>query len=192
MTAPAIDPKARHVSVWTTRQKVARQLWYFVEATVFRFSPRPMYRWRAWLLRCFGAKVHPTARIRPTATVEVPWNLTVGADSSVGDGAILYCLGTVRIGDRVMISQYAHLCAGTHDHTRPDMPLIKATIAVEDDAWIAADAFVGPDVTVGRGALLGARASAFKDVPAWKIYAGNPAREIGDRELHSTSPGTDA
>lgn len=184
MTIPVIDPKARHISPWTARQKVARQLWYFVEATLFRFSPRPMYRWRAWLLRCFGAKIDRTARIRPTVSVEVPWHLSMGADSSVGDYVILYCLGPVQIGARVMISQYAHLCAGTHDHTRPDMPLIKATITVEDDAWIAADAFVGPFVTVGRGALLGARASSFKDVPPWKVYGGNPAREIGDREFH--------
>ncbi|XOV76899.1 MAG: hypothetical protein ACFHWZ_08825 [Phycisphaerales bacterium] len=39
----------------------------------------------------------------------------------------------------------------------PDLPLIRPPIVIEDHAWIAADAFVGPGITVGEGAILGAR-----------------------------------
>ena len=85
-----------------------------------------------------------------------------------------------------MVSQYAHLCAGTHDHTRPDLPLIKSPITLEDDVWIAADAFVGPGVTVGQGTVVGARASVFKDLPPWKICIGNPAHPISDRDYHES------
>src|SRR5262245_1954834 len=107
--------KARRTSPWNTREKLGRALWYLAEATLFRFSPRPLYRWRNWLLRRFGARVHPSARIRPTVTVEVPWHLAVGPEAMVGDHAILYCLGEITIGARAVVSQYAHLCAGTHD-----------------------------------------------------------------------------
>src|SRR5262245_50552818 len=107
--------RARLTSSWTLRERLVRFLWYFVEATLFRLSPRPLYRWRAFLLRLFGARVHPTCRIRSTVKVEVPWNLSAGPYTIIGDHAILYCLGPVSIGARVMISQYAHLCAGTHD-----------------------------------------------------------------------------
>ncbi len=171
----------RHLSTWTLREKIGRVLWYWVEATFFRLSPRPMYRWRAWLVRRFGGDVHPTVRLRSTVRIEVPWHLSIGAGSSVGDFAILYCLGPIRIGRGVTISQYAHLCAGTHDFTRRDMPLLRPPIVIEDEAWIAADAFVGPEVTIGEGCVLGARSSAFNSLPPWSICVGNPARVVKER-----------
>lgn len=187
--ASSDDPIGRRLtSEWTFRQKVARQLWYVAEASLFRFSPRPCYRWRNWLLRRFGARVHRTARIRPTATVEVPWNLTVGAHTVVGDGAILYCLGEVRLGARVTVSQYAHLCAGTHDYTRADLPLLRSPITVGDDAWVAADVFVGPGVTIGAGAVVGARSNVFTDLPPWTVCIGSPARPVKDRTFEVTAP----
>jgi putative colanic acid biosynthesis acetyltransferase WcaF len=182
VTTEMIDPATRHVSPWTRREKIGRWLWSLTEATLFRLSPRTFYGWRSWLLRRFGAEIHPTAHIRRTVQIEVPWHLLIGANSSVGDGVRLYCLGRVTIGSRVTISQHAHICAGSHDYTRPDMPLLRPPIVIEDDVWIAADSFVGPSVTIGRGAVLGARACAFKDLPPWKICIGNPAMPIKDRE----------
>lgn len=178
-TPPAAED--RHSSKWTTREKVGRMLWYWIEATLFRFSPRPMYRWRAWLLRRFGADVHASARLRSTVRIEVPWHLSIGASSSVGDFAILYCLGPIRIGRGVTISQYAHLCAGTHDFTRRDMPLLRQPILIADEAWIAADVFVGPGVTIGEGSVVGARSSVFGDLPPWSVCVGNPARVVRER-----------
>jgi putative colanic acid biosynthesis acetyltransferase WcaF len=181
---PASDAvRDRLTSPWTRRQKAGRLLWYLTEATLFRLSPRPLYRWRNLLLRLFGARVHPTARLRPTVTVEVPWNLMVGAHTVVGDYAILYCLGPVRLGDRVTVSQYAHLCAGTHDYTRPDLPLLRPPITLGDEVWVAADVFVGPGVHIGEGAVVGARSSVFTDLPPWKVCVGSPARPVKDRTL---------
>jgi putative colanic acid biosynthesis acetyltransferase WcaF len=178
------DPSAaRHVSPWTLREKIGRYLWSWVEATLFRLSPQPCYRWRNFLLARFGARIHPTARLRPTVRIEVPWNLAIGANSSVGDYAILYCLGPITIGDRVTISQYAHLCAGTHRHSKRAMPLLRPPIEVGDDVWIAADAFIGPGVRIGEGTVVGARASAFEHLPPWTICMGNPARPVRERRL---------
>lgn len=171
----------RHRSPWSVRAKVGRALWWVVATTLFRLSPQPCYGWRNWLLRRFGATVHPTAHIRPSVTIEIPWHLAIGANSSVGDRAILYCLAPVAIGDRVTISQLAHLCAGTHDHTKRSMPLIPKPIVIGDDVWIAADVFVGPGVQIGTGTVVGARSSVFSDLPAWKICVGSPAKPISDR-----------
>ena len=63
------------------------------------------------------------------------------------------------------------------------MPLLKLPISIGDDAWICADAFVGPGVEVGPGAIVGARAVVVKNVEAWSIVAGNPARKVGKRTL---------
>src|SRR5439155_18577082 len=158
---------------------------------LFRASPRVCYRWRAWLLRLFGARVAVAARIRPTVTVEVPWHLTVGPDAIIGDHVILYCLGPVTIGARATVSQYCHLCAGTHDYTRADFPLLRPPIRIGDDVWLAADVFVGPGVTIGAGAVVGARSSVFGDLPPWHVCVGNPAKPIKERTLHAPSSAAD-
>ena len=63
------------------------------------------------------------------------------------------------------------------------MRLLKPPSHTADDAWICADAFVGPEVTIGEGAVVGARAVAVKDVPAWTVVVGNPAKEVRKRVL---------
>ncbi len=108
----------------------------------------------------------------------MPWNLTIGPQSAVGDGAILYALGPISLGSRVTVSQGAHLCAGTHDWTASDRPLLKPPIVIEADAWICADAFVGPGVTIGKSSIVGARAVVMKDVVPGIVVAGNPARKL--------------
>ena len=56
------------------------------------------------------------------------------------------------------------------------MPLVTSPIVVGDRAWVAADAFIGPGVTIGEGAVVGARSSVYRDVEPWTVVAGNPAR----------------
>jgi putative colanic acid biosynthesis acetyltransferase WcaF len=163
---------------------VRRVLWMLGQY-LFRWSPRPFFGWRRFVLRCFGAEIGQGVNIYSSATIYFPWKLSVGDWSAIGEGALIYNLGPITIGEQVTVSQRAHLCAGTHDHTDPSMPLQKPPITVEDQAWICADAFVGPGVTVGEGAVVGARAVAVKDVAAWTIVGGNPAQELGTRELAS-------
>ena len=175
----------RHARKYTWAEMVRRVLWG-VGKLFFRFSPRPAFGWRRLVLRCFGAEVGKDVHIYNTATIYFPWNLTIGDHSAIGEDAMIYNLGPITIGAQVTISQRAHLCAGTHDHTDPTLPLLKPPIAVHDRAWVCADAFIGPNSTVGEGAIVGARAVAVKDVPSWMIVAGNPARSVKERRLTST------
>lgn len=154
---------------------------------LFRLSPRPLFGWRAFLLRCFGARVGRGVHIYPSVRVEIPWNLRIDDHASVGEHAWIYNLGPVTIGARATISHRAHLCAGTHDHRDPALPLLREPIDIGADAWVCADAFVGPRVRVGEGAIVGAAAVAMRDVPAWTIVAGNPARPLGPRTLAEQS-----
>jgi putative colanic acid biosynthesis acetyltransferase WcaF len=133
------------------------------------------------VLRLFGARVGRNVHVHPTVRIAIPWNLTIGDDASVGDYAILYSLGPIIIGRSASVSQHAHLCAGTHDHRRADLPLLKLPISIGEGAWICADAFIGPDVTVGRLAIVGARAVAMRNVGERVIVAGNPAQIVGER-----------
>ncbi|QDU32296.1 Putative acetyltransferase [Poriferisphaera corsica] len=169
-------------SPWTFKEKVLRVVWGSVESTLFRYSFHNMYRWRNFLLRLFGAKIGKNCSIRRTVNVYIPWHLEMGDWCTIGDDVILYPLGQITIKDRVMISQMAHLCAGTHDFTRMDMPLLRPPIEVGSDTWICSDVFVGPNVKIGDGCVIGARSSVFHDLPAWQICVGNPARAMKDRE----------
>ena len=175
--------RTRRTSPYSTKEKIARVLWGLVQATLFRCSFHNWFAVRRALLRLFGARMHDSANVRRTVLIECPWNLSIGAESSIGDRAILYCLGPVIIGARVTISQGAHLCAGTHDSRRASMPLLRPPITIADDAWIAADAFVGPKVQVGAGAVLGARGVALHNLDPWMIYLGNPAVSVRSREF---------
>ncbi|SDW04711.1 putative colanic acid biosynthesis acetyltransferase WcaF [Thiocapsa roseopersicina] len=107
----------------------------------------------------------------------------MGAEASIGEWALIYNLGSVSIGDRATISHRAHLCAGSHDYRDPALPLLRLPIEVGPQAWICADAFVGPGRRIGEGAIVGAAAVVVKDVPPWTIVAGNPARVIRSRQM---------
>jgi putative colanic acid biosynthesis acetyltransferase WcaF len=164
----------RRASKYSPKEQLLRLLWGGGRL-VFRLIPRPLYGVRRAVLRLFGAKVGARANVSPTANIYFPWMLELGDFAAIGDHAFIYNLGPVRIGCRATISQRAHLCAGTHDHTDPSMALVRTPITIGADAWICADAFIGPGVTVGEGAVVGARGAAFNDVEPWTIVGGNPA-----------------
>lgn len=172
----------RTAAKYSAREKIARVLWGII-SIAFRCSPRNFFSWRRFLLRCFGARIGKHVHFYNTSRIYFPWNLSVGDWSAVGEEAYIYNLGQVTIGSSVTISQRAHLCAGTHDYTDPTMPLLKQPITVQDNSWICADAFIGPGVEIGEGAVVGARAVAVKDVAPWTVVAGNPLRVIKQRHL---------
>lgn len=180
-SVPGLDIEAnRRISNYTPRERRARIAWSLGKL-VFRAIPRPFFSARAAWLRMFGARIGKNCHIYPTVRIFMPSQLEIGDWSSVGDNANLYNLAGMKIGERVTISQGAHLCAGTHDFRDAAMPLIRSTITVGDEAWLCADCFIGPEVTVGARAVVAARAVTMRDVPAGAIVAGNPARQIGER-----------
>jgi putative colanic acid biosynthesis acetyltransferase WcaF len=194
---PPNTPQGLHQSpgdasdeVWgrTAGERLAHAAWAIVGSPLMHLTFHNWYSIRRLILRIFGAEIHPSARIRPTVRITHPWNISVGAHTAIGDHAILFSLDKITIGDRVTVSQYAHLCAGTHDSTRTDFKLVRSPITIGSDAWIAADSFVGPGVNIGSGAILGARASAFKDLKEWSIYGGDPAKRLGARQLFAEAP----
>ncbi len=180
-----LDQTARYP--YTPTEYVVRFAWRLVEATLIRLSLPRCYGWRRFWLRRFGAKLADTARIRPTTRVFHPWLLTMGEHAALADRVNVYNLGPVTVGDHSVVSQGAELCAGTHDYTRPDLPLKRSPVTVGRGVWICAEAFIGPGVVVGDNAVVGARAVAISDVPAGMVVAGNPAVVIKPRPMNLTS-----
>jgi putative colanic acid biosynthesis acetyltransferase WcaF len=134
-------------------------------------------------LKAFGAKIGPGVKIDPTVSIWAPWNLHMGEQATLGHHVDCYCVAPITIGQHATVSQYAFLCSATHDVTSPTMQLISSPIIIEEQAWVCANAFIGPGITLHQGAVAGACAVVTKDIPAWKIAVGNPARIIKDRVL---------
>lgn len=163
------------------RSAVVVQLWWLVQGTLFGLSPQFMYGWRNWLLRVFGAKVGRGVIIRPSAKITYPWKVSIGDFAWVGDDVVLYSLGEIEIGSNAVVSQRSYLCTAGHDYIKPDFPIYDKKVVVGAQAWLATDVFVAPGVTVGDGAVVGARSSVFHDLPPMMVCVGSPAKPVKPR-----------
>ena len=165
------------------RVVLRRWLWLFVQSTLFRWSPRPLHSFRAGLLKLFGADITGPVVIFPTARVVFPWQLSLAPRSMVGPYVNLYNLAPIRLEYGANLSQFCHLCAGTHDFTRWTMPLVAQPIVIGANAWLGADVFVGPGVTVGELCVVGARSVVVNDLPPRQVCVGAPCRPIRERSV---------
>ncbi|CVI20163.1 acetyltransferase [Agrobacterium tumefaciens] len=167
--------------------RLKRLVWMIVWRLLAGWTPPPMRRWRNFLLRSFGARLHATAMVHSKAIVWWPGHLVMERHSSLGPGVICYNVDMITIGQYASVSQRAHLCTGSHDVQDSAFPLVTRPVLIEEDAWVAAEAFVGPGVVVGKGAVLGARAVTAKSLEPWTIYVGNPARPVGSRRQEAAA-----
>lgn len=166
------------------RHQLVRFVWGIVWAIGARWLPRSVGSgWKRVLLRIFGAKIAPTAVVYSSAKVYYPANLVMEPYSCLAADVNCYNVDKIVIGHDTTISQGAYLCTASHDIEDAQNPLITAPIVIENQAWVAADAFVGMGVTIGQGAVVGARACVFKDVEPWTVVGGNPAKVIKQRVI---------
>ncbi|HEX4020717.1 MAG TPA: putative colanic acid biosynthesis acetyltransferase [Acidobacteriaceae bacterium] len=179
-------PDSKRMDPYVTPQysvgnRIRRQLWNTCWALFYRTSPRTAHGWRAWLLRCFGARLGANCHFYPQSRVWAPWNLECEDTVIVGDRADLYNPSRLYLASHAIISQDAYLCGATHDYNNPAFRVVSYPMRVGRYAWIAARACVSPGVNIGEGAILGLASVATRDLEAWSVYAGMPARKIKDR-----------
>lgn len=163
--------------------RITRVAWRLTWLVLARFTPPPLHAWRRLILKAFGAKIGRGARVHASVRIWLPANLELGDNTLIGPGAHLYNQGRITVGARTVISQGAHICASTHDIADPNFQLVVRPIAIGEQAWVAAEAFVGPGVTIGDRAVIGARAALFQNAEPDGVYSGNPAQFIKTRKL---------
>lgn len=164
---------------YSNKEIILRVLWSIIYMVFFRYSPRLLYGWRNIILRLMGAKIGEKVKIYPSVNITLPWLLEVKRKAVISSGVRIYNLGPISIGERSVISQYSHLCGGTHDIHNPGFRLLRTGLKIGNNVWVAADAFIGPNVFIGDDAVVGARAVVVRNVEPGTIVAGNPAKPIG-------------
>lgn len=180
--------KAIYIDTMPRSLRARRMLWGIVYHLFFKPTPRFIFKaWRRWLLRRFGAKIGQGAHIAPSCFVWAPWNLSMGDYACLGDGVDCYSQSEITLGDYSTVSQRSYLCTASHDIRQFSRPLISSPITIAPHAWVCAEAFIGPGVEIGEGAIVAARAVVVRDVAPWKVMGGNPAREIGQRRIDGIS-----
>lgn len=179
----------RYAPSFSLANRLLRVVWTVAWFCLCRFTPPPLWAWRRSILRLFGARIGSGARIYGSTRIWIPANLDLKAGAMLGRGVNCYNQGLITIGERTVVSWDATLCSSTHDFNDLTFPLLVRPIRIGADAWVAAEAFVGPGVTVADGAVLGARSVAMSDLEEWSLYSGNPATKIRDRAARSIRMG---
>jgi putative colanic acid biosynthesis acetyltransferase WcaF len=167
------------------RSRLVEILWYFTGAPLIRSSLLPFSAIRSHLLQLFGAGVGIGVVLKPGIRVKYPWMLTIGKHAWIGEDVWIDNLAPVTIGDNVCISQDAYLCTGSHDWSDPAFGLKLGPIDVEDGAWIGARAMICPGVRIEECAVASAGSIVTRNIPAFEIHAGNPAKFVRTRKIFS-------
>ena len=120
-------------------------------------------------------------QVAPGAVIRQPEKVSIGRNVFIG--LFVYLNGDVTIGDNAMIGPHSSLSASNHifsEETHSYSRYKPEPIVVEDGVWLAAGCIVTAGTTVGKGSLVCANAAVTKDIPAFAIVAGTPARQVGE------------
>jgi len=166
-----------------------RLAWHCMQVPFWNGMPKRMSFLRVALLRLFGATIGKRCLVCAGVRVWEPWNLVMGDYSVLGTGAEIYNLAQITIGSNAVVSQESFLCTSSHDYSDPALRLFSLPITIHDGVWIAARVFIGPGVSIARGAVIGAGAVVVRDMPSMTVCAGNPCRPIKPRIMRAANPG---
>ncbi|KKB47535.1 DapH/DapD/GlmU-related protein [Parabacteroides gordonii] len=180
----AIYQKDISTSSWSVKEALGIRFWHIVWLLFFRWTPKKLNFWRLFLLRLFGARLEKVF-IFSSCRIFIPWLLEMKEGACLGPYSEVYNLGVVRFGKRSVLSQYSYVCNGTHDLSTLRLPLMIGEINIGANVFIGAKALILPGVDIGEGAVVGTGSVVTKDIEAWTIVGGNPAREIKKRILKS-------
>jgi len=176
------EQSSAYDSPWSLSEQIRLLLWEYCWALFCSWTPKPLNRWRLLWLKFFGCKIYGKPFVHQRARIQVPWHLILHDRACLGDRANAYSLGVIEIKARATVAQEAYLCAGSHNFSHPNLPLITAKLTIGEDAFVGTRAFVLPGVTIGSGTVIGACSVVTSDIEPWVVSVGNPARVIRKRK----------
>jgi putative colanic acid biosynthesis acetyltransferase WcaF len=158
-------------------------LWYFTNMLFFTSRWFPDMGIKVFLLRMFGAKVGVGVVIKPAVNIKYPWRLQIGDYVWIGEEVWIDNLDDVVVGNHVCISQGALLLCGNHNFKKSTFDLLTGKITLDDGVWIGAKAVVCSGVHCKSHSLLTVGSIATRNLDAYTVYQGNPAKPIRVREV---------
>ena len=113
-------------------------------------------------------------------------NLTVGNNSSIGHHTFIFCSQTIVIGNDCLIAPFCYLLDSNHEFRKKkkinEQGLNTQEIIIDDDVWLGKGVTVLPGVKIGKGSVIGANSLVNKNIPSYKLAAGNPIKILGSRK----------
>ncbi len=153
--------------------------------TAFAYYLINMVRGRKLMKIGKHTNIHPTVVIRQGEYINVGEHCLINHNNLLQAGKSKY--GTITIGNYVHTGVNVMIMAFNHGFYTKDIPTKEqdyydAPIVIEDDVWIGAGSVILAGVTIGKGAIIAAGAVINKDVPAYAIVGGVPAKVLKMRE----------
>lgn len=173
------------ITPYSTSDRIRRMIWNVTWTILARPLPKSTFMpWKRFLLRAFGARIADTAAVYASAKIFMPWNIEMKDYACIASNVNCYNVAKITLGINATVSEGAYLCTASHNIYSSHHEQIQEPIVIGDRAWVAAQAFVGMGVTIGEGAVVGARAAVFKDVEPWTVVGGNPAKVLKKRIIN--------
>lgn len=141
---------------------------------------------RSLAYKVFFKRLGGFAWVQHGVTIVQANRLSVGQHFGCNTGTYINAIGTITIGDYVLLGSNVTISSGRHPiegayppvFARPAQPV---PIVIENGVWIAAGAVIMPGVTLHEGTVVGANAVVTKDTEAFGVYVGAPAHKIRSR-----------
>ncbi len=138
---------------------------------------------RSFFYILFGVQIGPRSIINMGARMYNPTNITIGEDCVIGEKIVLDGREKLVIGSHVDIASEVMIYNSEHDINDPSFAATSSPVIIEDYVFIGPRAIILPGVTIKKGAVVGAGAVVTKDVDAFSIVGGVPAKVIGERKI---------
>jgi maltose O-acetyltransferase len=167
--------------------RVVQYLWFHFITVATSWLPdlRPVLRVRGFLMRPSFKSCGGNLQVARRVTINFTNRVEIGSDVFLGMGCWLQAQGGIVLEDEVQLGPYAVLVSSDHIQLNGTYRFGSSSLApirISQGSWIAAHATVTKGVNIGRGALLAANSVATRDIPAFTMAAGVPARA---RHKHS-------
>jgi putative colanic acid biosynthesis acetyltransferase WcaF len=164
--------------------KLKSKLWTLINNTLYKFSPFFCRKWRVFLVRIFGGDVDWSCSLNRLAKIDHPWNLKMGALSSIGEFSWIYCLDKISIGEKSCIGKDVYILTGSHLINSNNFELTTKPVVIGSCVWISTKAIILPNVKIEDFVVVGAGSVVTKEVLSCQIVGGNPAKFIKNRVIN--------
>jgi acetyltransferase-like isoleucine patch superfamily enzyme len=176
---------------WALRDEIRAFATAFVLRVPGNTGDKLRARWMRRRLRHLGENVV----FRSGVLITMPEKVSIGSNCNFAPNVVITGGGGVTIGNWVGFGPDVKVWSMNHRFDDPDMPWLQQgwdtkSVTIEDDVWLAANVFVMPGVTIGRGAIVSAATVVNKSIPPYAIVVGNPGRVVGWRKPPAGAAGT--